>query len=148
MELTKDTSTWRILIVDDELDNLNLASDFLEFSGAKTCKAKDGQAGLDLLESFNPNMILLDLGMPRLDGWEMQRRLRTRPELARVPIIALTALAMKADAERVRAAGFDGYVTKPFRVKALFDALIGCVETFNPQHEQVAKSELSLEEKR
>lgn len=146
MELKKDTSTWRILIVDDEIDNLNLASDFLEFSGATTCKANDGQAGLDLIESFNPNIILLDLGMPRLDGWEMQRRLRARPELARVPIIALTALAMKQDAEKVRSAGFDGYVTKPFRVKALFDALIHCVEVFSPAPEQATKSELTFQE--
>ncbi|HVO69953.1 MAG TPA: response regulator, partial [Aggregatilineaceae bacterium] len=130
MNLTTNINTWRILIVDDEPDNLNLASDLLEFSGAQTAKAKDGEAGLEMVEAFKPNLILLDLEMPRMDGWQMFRQLRTRPELDDVPVVALTALAMLSDAEKVRAAGFDGYVVKPFRVKALLDDLVACIEAF------------------
>ncbi len=128
--LTTDATTWRILIVDDEMDNLNLAADFLEFSGAQTTKARSGDAALALIDTFKPNLILLDLGMPRMDGWEVQRRLRALPEVDPVPIIALTALAMRGDAEKVRTAGFDGYVTKPFRVKALLAEILACIEAF------------------
>ena len=130
MALTTDITTWRVLIVDDEPDNLNLASDFLEFSGAHTAKAADGQSGLYQVDIFKHNLILLDLDMPIMDGWEMQRELRTRPELKTVPIVALTALAMPADADKVRLAGFDGYITKPFRVKVLLEALNSLIESF------------------
>jgi two-component system cell cycle response regulator DivK len=130
MALTTDITTWRVLIVDDEPDNLNLASDFLELSGAQTIKAVDGQAGLDLVDSFRPNLILLDLDMPIMDGWEMHHQLRLRPDLKTVPIIALTALAMPTDSDRVYAAGFDGYITKPFRVKYLLESINTCIEKF------------------
>ena len=130
MELTTDITTWRVLVVDDEGDNLNLISDLLEFSGATTSRAKDGLEGLASVDTFQPNVILLDLGMPSMDGWEVQRQLRLRPELARVPIVALTALAMPGDAERVRAAGFDAYITKPFRVKAILADLKDSVSSF------------------
>ncbi len=139
-ELTMDITTWRILIVDDEPDNLNLASDFLEFSGAKTAKAKDGEVGLQMVETFKPNMVLLDLGMPRIDGWEMHRRLRARPELNAMPIVALTAAAMPSDADKVRAAGFDAYITKPFRVKTLLDALTECVKAFTTRPDSIEVS--------
>jgi CheY-like chemotaxis protein len=132
MTLTADTSTWNVLIVDDEPDNLNLVADLLEFSGAKVLRAENGQQALTLFEYHKPNIVLLDLAMPDLDGWAVQQQLRTRPDAACVPIIALTALAMPGDAERVRTAGFDGYITKPFRVKTLLDTLNACVKLLNP----------------
>jgi len=131
MTLTGDTSSWNVLIVDDEPDNLNLVADLLEFSGAKVMRAENGQQALALFEHQKPNIILLDLAMPDLDGWTLQRQLRARPDAQSVPIIALTALAMPDDAERVRAAGFDGYVTKPFRVKTLLDTLNACMKQSN-----------------
>ena len=130
MDLTPDIATWRVLVVDDEVDNLKLIADLLDFSGATTSRAKDGVEGLTLVDTFQPNFILLDLGMPTLDGWEVQRRLRLRPELANVPIVALTALAMPDDAERVRAAGFDAYITKPFRVRVVLNELKQSVTAF------------------
>ena len=123
-------STWRILIVDDEPDNLNLAADFLEFSGATVYRAGGGQQALELFEQKKPNIFVLDLAMPDLDGWEVHRRLRAWPNAGPFPIIALTALAMPSDAEKVRAAGFDGYVTKPFRMKKLLDEVIACVKKY------------------
>jgi CheY-like chemotaxis protein len=131
MTLTGETSSWNVLIVDDEPDNLNLVADLLEFSGAKVIRAQNGQQALSLFEHDKPNIILLDLAMPDLDGWAVQEQLRARPDAQYVPIIALTALAMPDDADRVRAAGFDGYVTKPFRIKTLMDALNACVKQFN-----------------
>ncbi len=130
MSITKEPSTWRVLIVDDEPDNLRLASDLLEYNGATISGAASGQQALDLIGDFKPNLILLDLAMPRLDGWEIHRQLRAKPEFDHVPIIALTALAMPADAEKVRAAGFDGYIIKPFRVRALLVDIATYVEAF------------------
>ena len=128
--MTPDIATWRVLVVDDEADNLNLIADLLDYSGATTSRAKDGLEGLALVDTFQPNFILLDLGMPSLDGWEVQRRLRLRPELRGVPIVALTALAMPDDAERVHTAGFDAYITKPFRVREVLNDLKRSVVSF------------------
>ncbi len=130
MQLTKDSKTWRVLVVDDEPDNLNLVVDLLEFHGATVTEAGHGQRGLDLVDQFKPNLILLDLAMPEVDGWEVHKRLRARRDLDDVPIVALTALAMAADADRVRAEGFDAYITKPFRVRVLVEQLTACIETF------------------
>lgn len=131
MNLTANTTTWRVLIVDDESDNLNLAADVLSFSGATIKKADTGQQALDVVDEFLPNVILLDLAMPGIDGWELHQRLRARPDFDQVPIIALTALVMPEDAMRVAEAGFDGYITKPFRVKRMLEDLTMCVETFS-----------------
>jgi CheY-like chemotaxis protein len=130
MQLTEETSTWRVLIVDDEPDNLKLAADLLEYVGATVSAAGGGQEALELADQFRPNMILLDLAMPELDGWEVHRRLRARKEFDHTPIVALTALVMASDAEKVRNAGFDAYITKPFRVKTLILELVTCVRAF------------------
>lgn len=126
----KDVTTWRVLIVDDEPDNLKLASDLLAFSGAAVTTAETGEQLLVLVDQVQPNVIVLDLSMPVLDGWEVQRRLRAREDMAHVPIIALTALAMPEDMDRARAAGFDGYITKPFRVGSLLRDMMVHVEKF------------------
>jgi CheY-like chemotaxis protein len=130
LELTKDIPNWRVLVIDDEPDNLFLVVAVLQFKGATTESATNGAIGLGLVDSYRPNLILLDLSMPILDGFEVHRRLRSRPELDDIPIVALTALAMPADAEKVHAAGFDGYITKPFRVMDLLSELQGIVSEF------------------
>ncbi len=130
MQLTTETSTWRVLVVDDEPDNLKLAADLLEFLGATVGQARNGQQALELIDQFKPNLILLDLAMPEIDGWDVHRRLRARPDYDLVPIVALTALVMAADAQKVRDAGFDAYITKPFRVKTLIEQLTLCIKTF------------------
>lgn len=130
MRLSENPATWRVLIVDDEPDNLNLAADLLRFKGAAVAKASSANAGTALLNDFQPNLILLDLAMPMIDGWEMHKLLRSRPMLDDVPIIALTAMAMPGDSDKVREAGFDGYITKPFRVAALLDQLTTCIRLF------------------
>lgn len=129
MELTEQYSSWKVLIVDDEPDNLKLAGDLLEFTGAHVVLAHGGEEALRQFEEHKPNIVLLDLAMPEVDGWMVHRRLRARPDTATIPIIALTALAMAADAERVHSEGFDGYITKPFRVTMLLDTVTACVQT-------------------
>jgi CheY-like chemotaxis protein len=126
-----DFSGWRVLAVDDEPDNLKLIADLLEFKGASVCRAQNGREGLELLAGFEPTLVLLDLAMPGIDGWEMHRQLRQRRTLDRVPIVALTALAMPEDTRRVLEAGFDGYITKPFRFNDLLDNLVAIVHTFS-----------------
>jgi two-component system cell cycle response regulator DivK len=130
LPITTETSTWRILLVDDEPDNLRLAADLLEFYGATVELAGTGQEALDRALAFRPNFVLLDLAMPGLDGWEVHRRLRAMPDFENAPMVALTALAMPTDAIRVREEGFDAYITKPFRVKSMIDQLADCVRTF------------------
>ncbi len=130
LSMQDDVAQWRILVVDDERDNLTLVSETLSFRGVTVATAEQGAHVLELVDEFKPNIVLLDLAMPGMDGWEVQRQLRARPDLRLLPIIALTAMAMPEDAERVRLAGFDGYITKPFRVGSLLRDVKKCIETF------------------
>jgi CheY-like chemotaxis protein len=107
---------WVVLIVDDERDNINVAEKILKFSGAQVYTAANGQQGLELLKTIVPGFILLDLSMPLMDGWEMFKQVRGAAATQHIPIIALTAHAMLGDQERALQAGFDGYITKPFRL--------------------------------
>src|SRR5688572_18073487 len=110
----QDVTQWRVLIVDDDIDNLTLAAEYLKYGGTSVETAQNGEAGLKVAKEFAPTIILLDLSMPVMDGWGMLEGLRKDPALASIPVVALTAHAMPQDRERVVAAGFDGYVTKPF----------------------------------
>jgi len=110
---------WTFLIVDDQPDNLAIAKAALEYRGATVHTATDGEQGLTALLALTPTVILLDLSMPKLDGWTMLNRLRERPETIKTPVIALTAHAMEGDRERVMNAGFNGYIAKPFDVMTL-----------------------------
>lgn len=125
--LSDDAKQWTVLIVDDEPDNLGVAEKVLSFMGAKVHTAQDGLQGLAILEKVVPTFILLDLSMPRMDGWQMIERLRADPLTMTVPVIALTAHAMHGDKERALAAGFDGYIAKPFRLMTFFKEIQECL---------------------
>jgi two-component system cell cycle response regulator DivK len=124
----QDISTWKVLIVDDKLDNLALAEAAVRFHGAQIRTAHNGKQGLEVLKNFLPTLILLDLSMPEMDGWEMFDILKNKPETATIPVIALTAHAMAGDKERVLETGFTGYIPKPFSV-ATFVADIEAILT-------------------
>lgn len=128
--IAEDMTTWRVLVVDDEPDNLELVSDFLMFSGATVYRAVDGLQALAVFESLHPNLVLMDLSMPEMDGWEAHRRVRKLPGGDTVPVVALTALAMPTDAQRVQDEGFDAYITKPFKIAGLRNALVSCVQRY------------------
>ena len=113
-DITKAAAQWTVLIVDDEPDNLTVPKEVLSFYGATVHTAEDGVEALQLLETITPTFILLDLSMPKMDGWETIKHIRADPKTAHIPIIALTAHAMSGDKERVEAAGFSGYIAKPF----------------------------------
>ena len=105
----------KILIVEDNPANMKLAIFLLESAGHTALTARDAEAGLTLARNEHPELILMDIQLPGMDGLEAVVLLK-RDEVTRViPVIALTALAMKGDEERIRAAGCDGYIAKPIR---------------------------------
>lgn len=102
-----------ILIVDDNLTNLKLASEVLRLEGHRVLRAIDAGQALQILEDLVPDVILMDIAMPGMDGLTLTRQLKATARLRRVPIVALSAFAMKGDEELALAAGCDGYITKP-----------------------------------
>lgn len=117
-----------ILIVDDNIDNLELTQILLEIEGFEVRLAEDAETALEILETFRPRLILMDIQLPGMDGLELTRRLRQKPELHDTIIVALSAYAMKSDADNARAAGCDGYVTKPIDTRTFTDEVRGYLE--------------------
>jgi two-component system, cell cycle response regulator DivK len=105
----------RILVAEDEPDNRRIVVKVLAMEGYTILEAVDGRSTLELARREHPDLIVLDLGMPGIDGWEAARRLKADPQTADIPIIALTAFAMRGDEQRAREAGCDGYLSKPCR---------------------------------
>jgi two-component system cell cycle response regulator DivK len=105
-----------VLIVDDNERNLRLARDVLRFAGFRTIEAATGGEGISLALDHLPDVILMDIRLPDVDGAEAARRLKNDPRTARIPVVALTSLAMKGDRDSLLAAGFDGYLEKPISV--------------------------------
>jgi CheY-like chemotaxis protein len=112
----------KILIVEDTELNRDLLVQLLE-DDYLIVTAEDGAVGIELAERERPDLILMDLSLPRVDGWEATRRIKATEGLAQVPIIALTAHAMQGDEEKARAAGCDDYLTKPIDEDKLFALL-------------------------
>ena len=108
----------QILIVDDSVDNLRLAQLLLQCEGYVVRTAEDAEQAMAAVENGAPELILMDIQLPGVDGLELTRRLRARPDLERVPIVALTAYAMPGDEALARQAGCDGYITKPIDTRA------------------------------
>jgi CheY-like chemotaxis protein len=109
----------RILIVDDNAQNLKLARVLLSGEGYEVSTAPDAEAALRVLGSFAPDLILMDLQLPGMDGLALTRRLKADPAHRGVIIVALTAYAMRGDREKALAAGCDDYITKPIDTDAL-----------------------------
>ena len=109
----------RILVVEDEEDNRKIVRDLLTNAGFEMIEAEDGEKGVAAAIRERPDLILMDMQLPVLDGYEATRRIKARPELKSVPIIAVTSYALREDENKVIAAGCDGYVPKPFSPRAL-----------------------------
>src|ERR1700733_15050276 len=107
-----------ILVVEDNERNLKLLRDVLEYAGFDVRAARTAEDGISLAVSEPPDLVLMDLQLPGIDGLEALRRLRASPRTAGIPVVAVTAQAMKHDRERALEAGFDGYVEKPISVRA------------------------------
>jgi two-component system cell cycle response regulator DivK len=106
-----------ILVVDDNLDNRDLTRILLECEGYEVRLAEDAAQALGMFETYRPKLILMDVQMPGMDGLELTRRLRQKPVLQDVIIVALSAYAMAAEKANALAAGCDGYITKPINTR-------------------------------
>ncbi len=108
-----------ILIVDDNPVNLKLASNVLEIEGYTVEKAADAEQAQEMLRSIIPDLILMDIALPGMDGLTLTRKLKADARLKQVPVVAMTAFAMKGDEEKALEAGCDGYITKPIDTRKL-----------------------------
>lgn len=113
----------RVLVVEDNKANMKLTSLLLHSAGHTVLSAVDAEIGLTLARSENPDLILMDIQLPGMDGLTATALLKQDPITASIPIIALTAMAMKADRERSDLAGCDAYISKPLRYQELLDAI-------------------------
>ena len=102
-----------VLIVEDNDDNMNIYSTILKFSGYQVIEAIDGEAALEAARGQQPGMILMDVSIPKIDGWEVTRILKADPATAGIPIVALTAHALEGNRARAMEAGCDAYIAKP-----------------------------------
>ncbi len=109
----------RILVVEDNQDNMTLISDVLSSLNYDVIQAVDGEQGVSMAQAEHPDLILMDLSLPRMDGWTATRHIKANPDLHAIPIIALTAHAMMGDRERALEAGCDDYLSKPLNLREL-----------------------------
>jgi CheY-like chemotaxis protein len=117
-----------VLVVEDNAQNLKLTRVLLVHHGYDVQTAMDAEQALELLRSFHPRVILMDIQLPGMDGLALTRRLKSDPQMSDIIIIALTAYAMDGDADRARAAGCDGYVSKPFDTRLLPEIVASCMK--------------------
>ena len=113
------TAPRKVLIVEDNEDNRAIYAQYLRYAGYRVIEAANGQEGIDLARRERPDIILMDISMPVMDGLTATRQLKGDPELGSIPIIALTAHAMASDEDMVREAGCDGYIAKPVVPRAV-----------------------------
>jgi len=112
-----------ILIVEDNEKNRKLERDILQFHGYRTSEADNAEDGIRLAQETPPALILMDIQLPRMNGIEALRVLRADDRTRAIPVIAVTASAMTQDRKKIMAAGFDGYQTKPIKVREFMDAV-------------------------
>jgi two-component system cell cycle response regulator DivK len=109
----------RVLVIEDHEDNRRILRDLLTSAGYEPIEAVTGEEGVALAETHRPDLILMDIQLPGLDGYEATRRIKANPALRHIPVIAVTSYALSGDDVKARAAGCDAYVTKPFSPRAL-----------------------------
>jgi CheY-like chemotaxis protein len=119
----------RILVVEDNPDNRILITDVLTSLSYEVLVAVDGEEGVAKAEAEIPDLILMDLSLPHMDGWEATGRIKANPQLSHIPVIALTAHAMVGDREKALEAGCDDYVSKPINLRELAGKLAQYLES-------------------
>ena len=118
----------RVLVVEDTEDNRQIIRDLLTSAGYETIEAVNGEQGVAMAAEHRPDLILMDIQLPVLDGYEATRRIKANPALRHIPIIAVTSYALSGDEEKTREAGCDAYVAKPFSPRLLLAKLRGFLD--------------------
>ena len=118
-----------ILVVEDNVLNMELITDILEVKGYEVLQATTGSDALDLVNSKHPDLILMDIQLPGLDGLTITGIIKDNPDIRDIPIVAITAHAMRGDEEKVREAGCDGYISKPIDTRKLPDTIQGFLDS-------------------
>ena len=113
----------KVLIAEDNAVNRELLRELLETRGYTVLEACDGQEALHMIDQVQPDILLLDIGMPVLDGFAVVRKIRENPHLAKLPVVAVTAYAMQDDREKILNSKFDGYLSKPIDARSLMEEL-------------------------
>jgi two-component system, cell cycle response regulator DivK len=126
----------RILVVEDTPANLELVTDLLEIAGHRVLTATAAEPGLELARRERPDLILMDVGLPGMDGLEAARRLRDDPATAKIPVVALTAHAMRGDEAQARAAGCRAYLSKPIDTRNFARRVAELLATREPDPSQ------------
>jgi CheY-like chemotaxis protein len=121
-----------ILVVDDHEANLKLAAAVLQWEGYRVSRAIDAEQALLVIRESPPDLILLDIALPRMDGLTFTRLLKSDPATSQIPVIAFTAFAMKSDEQKAVDAGFDGYIAKPFDSRSLSEKVAGYLKAIPP----------------
>jgi len=123
--MTEDKNNKTILIIEDDPLNMRLTVDLLELNGFNTLSCQDGASALETLKNTIPDLILLDINMPKMNGFEVYEKIREDKRLDQVEVIALSGSVMKEDEERIRAAGFNDFMPKPIDLKGLIRKIRG-----------------------
>ena len=123
----------RILIVEDNADNYELVRFLLEQAGHDTCWARNGRDGIEMAKEEKPDLILMDLSLPEIDGWTATERIRSDPQTKHIPIAALTAHSMPEDHKRALDAGCDGYLSKPMDMAVFKETVASLIAKSNTE---------------
>ncbi len=118
-----------ILVVDDNSTNLKLVSDVMGFEGYRILQASDAESALEIIQRTPPDLVLMDIALPGMDGLTLTRLLKAGESTRHIVIVALTAFAMKGDDAKAREAGCDGYITKPIDTRTLPAAVAGLLRS-------------------
>jgi CheY-like chemotaxis protein len=130
----KDLASWNVLVIDDEPDNSGVVEHVLTFFDIRCRSANSGVSGLQMIHQDRPNILLLDIQMPRMSGWDVLRVIRDSNTLNNLFVVAMTAHAMDGDREKAIRAGFDGYIPKPISPISLINDIKELVERWAYKH--------------
>ncbi|BCW89033.1 Polar-differentiation response regulator DivK [Alphaproteobacteria bacterium SO-S41] len=123
MALAMASSDKTVLIVEDNELNMKLFNDLLDAHGYKTLQTRDGMEALDMAREFKPDLILMDIQLPEVSGLEVTKWLKADDDLQSIPVVAVTAFAMKGDEEKIREGGCEAYISKPISVATFLDTV-------------------------
>ncbi|MCK5373736.1 MAG: response regulator [Alphaproteobacteria bacterium] len=115
--------TKKVLIVEDNELNMKLFHDLLEAHGIETVQTREGKLAFDMALEHNPDLVIMDIQLPEISGLEVTRQLKEHPELKSIPVIAVTAFAMKGDEQKIREGGCEDYISKPISVVRFIDVV-------------------------